>query len=312
MQNILKAGLWIADYGILFFLYSAIGWLVESIYVSLMKGRWVNRGFLNGPICPVYGTGAVLILVLLTPLKEYPPLVFLTSLAVVSIVEYITAWALETIFHAKWWDYSDMRFNIKGRVCLLNALEFGVLGLVLMYGIHPAVTGVLQRIGAGWHWGILAAILVAFGFDFAVSTRTALKLRTDIADSRRWRDELEKLLDSLPRLEKPEMIRTLEEKWEQASEERKGRQEERRQRLEQAWEQVKQRLAEYRSQEEEQCRKKQNRLLRAFPALSQSKSEMTGRVSELRARLEGWLKEQTSAKTHGKASSPDDEVEKKG
>ena len=312
MQRLLEAGLWLVDYGVLFFLYSAIGWLVESIYVSASKGHWVNRGFLNGPICPVYGTGAVLILLLLTPLKKHPPLVFLTSLVVVSAVEYITAWALETIFHAKWWDYSNMRFNIKGRVCLLNALEFGVLGLVLMYGIHPAVTGVLQRIGAGWHWAILAAILAAFGFDFAVSTRTALMLRTDIADSRRWRDELEKLLDSLPRLEKPEVIRTLEEKWEQASEERRGRRGERRQRLEQAWEQVKQRLAEYRSAEEEQRQKKQNRLLRAFPALSQSKSEMTGRLSELRVRLEGWLREQTSVKTHGKASPPADEDEKKG
>ncbi|MBC8544071.1 putative ABC transporter permease [Bianquea renquensis] len=292
MQSFFEAGLRVVDYGILFFLYSAIGWLVESIYVSVSKGHWVNRGFLNGPICPVYGTGAILIILLLTPLKEYPPLVFLTSLLVVSIVEYVTAWILETIFHAKWWDYSNKRFNIKGRVCLLNALEFGVLGLALMYGIHPCVTELLGRISVRWHWIILAVIVIAFVFDLVFSTRTALRLRGDMANSRKWREDLEKLLESLP---KPEVIRNLEERWEQASEE--GRQ----------WlEQVKQRLAEYRSAEEEQRKRKQNRLLRAFPNLSQSKVEMAGRLSELRNRLEGWLKE------HGRETGDSREDEKKG
>ena len=138
----------------------------------------------------------------------------------------------------------------------------------------------------------MAVIIIAFGIDLVFSTRTALKLRGDMANSRKWREDLEKLLESLP---KPEVIRNLEEKWEQASED--GRQ----------WlEQVKQRLAEYRSAEEEQRKKKQNRLLRAFPNLSQSRVEMTGRLSELRSRLEGWLKE------HGKETGDSREDEKKG
>ena len=96
-----------------FLLYSCVGWVYESVLVSVLERRWVNRGFLNGPICPIYGAGAVLGILLLSGLRDHPVIIFLISALGASVLEFVTSWAMEKIFHARWWDYSDYRFNIQ-------------------------------------------------------------------------------------------------------------------------------------------------------------------------------------------------------
>lgn len=102
-----------------FLFYSFCGWVYESILVSILERRPVNRGFLNGPLCPIYGAGAVGAVVVLGQVHN-PLVVFLFSMVGASILEYVTSWVMEALFHARWWDYSDYKFNLNGRICLLG------------------------------------------------------------------------------------------------------------------------------------------------------------------------------------------------
>ena len=111
-----------------FLFYSFCGWVYESILVSILERRPVNRGFLNGPLCPIYGAGAVGAVVVLGQVHN-PLVVFLLSMVGASILEYVTSWVMEALFHARWWDYSDYKFNLNGRICLLGAFVFGVGGV---------------------------------------------------------------------------------------------------------------------------------------------------------------------------------------
>lgn len=120
--------------------YSIAGWTYESILVSAASRRWVNRGFLNGPLCPIYGVGAVLAVLLLGGIAN-PVVVFLAAAGGASVLEYVTSWAMEQLFHARWWDYSRRRFNIQGRVCLLGAVVFGAAGVLIVKVAQPVVAG---------------------------------------------------------------------------------------------------------------------------------------------------------------------------
>lgn len=159
-----------------FFIYSFLGWCCECVYCSVPAGRFINRGFLNGPLCPVYGFGALAVIHCLTPVNFSLPLLFVCGLLVTSALEYFTGWLLETIFHAKWWDYSNMRFNIRGRVCLLNSVLFGLLGVFVMRVLHPFVgrmVGSLSFVMLIWFASALTTLLAV---DLFLSVHTALQL----------------------------------------------------------------------------------------------------------------------------------------
>ncbi len=124
----------------LFFMaYAVLGWACEVTYCSVAAKKLVNRGFLRGPYCPIYGVGAMLTLLVLMPLNLHPALVFLFSTLLFTALEYVTSWLMEILFGMRWWDYSSKKFNLRGRVCLKNSLIFGALGLVLVYVVHPVV-----------------------------------------------------------------------------------------------------------------------------------------------------------------------------
>ena len=121
---------------ILFWLYAFLGFLMETIVVSVREKRLVNRGFLLGPYCPIYGTGAILLL----GLKNYQTnelFIFLVSIIICSLVEYLTSYLLELIFKVRWWDYSDRFLNVNGRICLINSICFGLLGMLLVCYLNP-------------------------------------------------------------------------------------------------------------------------------------------------------------------------------
>lgn len=123
-------------YFIWFMVYSVIGWIWEVIICSVPAKKFINRGFLNGPYCPIYGFGAVLVAVLLRDIDN-PILIFLAGALLTCTLEYITSWVMEKLFHARWWDYSDKFLNINGRVCLIGAVAFGSLSVVVLKLIQP-------------------------------------------------------------------------------------------------------------------------------------------------------------------------------
>lgn len=119
-----------------FIIYSFFGWLLESITKTIESKKATNSGFLKGPYCPIYGFGAIIMLTCLSFLKEKPFLLFISAFFILSIWEYIVGYALEKLFKTKYWDYSHLKFNINGRVCLKNSIYWGVLGLVFIRYIH--------------------------------------------------------------------------------------------------------------------------------------------------------------------------------
>lgn len=127
----------IEKYIILFFIYSFLGWLIEVIVIFIKERKIINRGFLIGPYCPIYGFGGVLLTLLLQNIKDFHILLFFLSTTICSILEYGTSLIMEKIYHARWWDYSDRKFNINGRVCLTNIIAFGLLGCFIMYVLNP-------------------------------------------------------------------------------------------------------------------------------------------------------------------------------
>lgn len=129
-----------------FVIYSVFGWLTETIYCRILDGKWTNRGFMFGPYCPIYGFGALLIIYFLDNFKEYPIGVFILGMIFTSTLEYIASFMLEKMFNAKWWDYSKRKFNLNGRICLLNSTEFAILGVLLTYIIHPVVSTLISRL----------------------------------------------------------------------------------------------------------------------------------------------------------------------
>ena len=173
-----------------FALYSLLGWACESTYCSIPAKRFINRGFLNGPFCPVYGVGALLVIFLLRPFTQNLLVLFVFGVLVTSVLEYITGFLLEKLFHTTWWDYSIRRFNIKGRVCLRNSLLFGVLSVLLLHFINPFV----EKLEAWIPERALPAI--AFIFLFYFITDSVITVRSILAMNGKL-DELEKVLEEI-------------------------------------------------------------------------------------------------------------------
>ena len=133
---------------LIFILFSFIGWISEVIYVGVTSAhKFVNRGFLHGPLCPVYGFGGVMILMLPPSLyKTWIPL-FFASMILCTIVEYFVSWLMEKLFHTRWWDYSHYKIQLNGRICLLNSILFGFLGVVVIHFVYPLMIDLLNSLG---------------------------------------------------------------------------------------------------------------------------------------------------------------------
>ena len=169
------------EYLFLWFLfYSFIGWIYESILVSATERRWVNRGFLNGPLCPIYGCGAVLAVVLLRDVHDSMAIFLVSSLGA-SVLEYVTSWGMERLFHARWWDYSNYRFNIHGRICLLGAVVSGFAGVLIVNVVHPAVAYATSVIPLPAVHAMCAVFAVAVIIDTIVTVLGMADLADNLA-----------------------------------------------------------------------------------------------------------------------------------
>ncbi len=153
-------------YILLFFFYSAAGWCLESLYCSVGEKRFVNRGFLTGPLCPIYGTAAlVLIILIYNPFRNNPLVVFLLGIVLCDIVEYLTSLIMEKLFAARWWDYTYEFMNISGRICLKHSLYWGIISVVFVKVIHPLVDDLYAKIKGEYVSYILAVVLLIFTAD---------------------------------------------------------------------------------------------------------------------------------------------------
>lgn len=171
--------------------YSMLGWVCEVIYCSVPPKRFINRGFLNGPYCPIYGAGAIMILSAAYPFKQYPLLVFVLSLCAATTLEYFTGWLMEFLFQVRWWDYSERKFNIKGRICLKNSMLFGIMGLTVMYFVHPVVTIVIGYLPGDKQRVLASAIMVVFLVDLLCTLNELLKLTERLKMLQNYLSEIE-------------------------------------------------------------------------------------------------------------------------
>lgn len=176
-----------------FFIYCFLGWCWESAYVSVRKRQWVNRGFLKGPFLPIYGSGALAVLVATLPVREYPALVYVFGLIGATLLELVTGICMEGLFHVRYWDYSNQKFNYKGHICLSSSVAWGFFSLAMIYGFHKPI----ERLVLSFPYRltnavsfILTAVVAA---DFAVSFKTAMELRDILDGMERIKDEMKKL-----------------------------------------------------------------------------------------------------------------------
>lgn len=271
-------------------LYSFLGWVYESTLCSITSRSLVNRGFLNGPLCPVYGFGALTVILAFWQEPNISPWnLFFSSMVLTCTLEYITSWGMEKLFHARWWDYSEYRYNINGRVCLLGALAFGSFSVVLIKVVHPRVMAVVDSLPAQ---GLLAAAGLCFitgAVDCFVTVRHILTLNGRLAEIQEaldaYRSQARQRAESL----RENLQARLEESIGAAAlEELRGSRpsvalEELRERLEQRFEE-----SAYNSRRIQSLlelhRFQDRRLLRAFPKLSSTRYKEA--LEKLRKRIE--------------------------
>jgi len=167
------AGYILTDIAIFFLVYAVIGWVTEVIYQAVSKGIVVNRGFLNGPICPIYGTGAVVATLIFNEIFKNGEAklwqIFLICMLGSAVIEFVTSYVLEKLFHAVWWDYSEVPFNIQGRICLPASTGFGIAGIFVVKYISPAVFGLFVDVPPLVIEGIAMILIAVLGADLALT-----------------------------------------------------------------------------------------------------------------------------------------------
>ena len=157
-------------------IYSFFGWVWETCYVSVKSGKFVNRGFINGPLCTIYGFGAVSVYVILRPFSDNLLYLYLGGVVVATALEYVTAVLMESIFHTSWWDYSDNKFNFQGRICLGASLGWGAFTVILFKVLHPLVESIVILYPVSVCEIGICVIGVGYVVEFAFSAAAAFRI----------------------------------------------------------------------------------------------------------------------------------------
>ena len=167
-------------YFLIFMLYSIFGWILEVTGKVMEKHKFINRGFLIGPYCPIYGYGAIIMTFTLTKYKEDLFVLFVMSMLICSLLEYITSYLMEKIFKARWWDYSKYKININGRVCLTNSIIFGFCGILVIKIINPFFFSILNNFNYRFLYYINILLYIIFVTDNILSFYIINKFRKEI------------------------------------------------------------------------------------------------------------------------------------
>ena len=223
-----------------FYFYSIFGWLFESGNVSIRQKKWVNRGFMKGPWLPLYGSGAVVILVATLPFAQYPVAVFFAGAVAATVLEYFTGVAMLELFKVRYWDYSYRKIQFQGHICLVSTIVWGLLSLLMVYIIHPWVAHLVGVVNVEVVNVVTFIITLLITYDFTNAFREAMDLRKLIIQAAELKERLEeKLEESREQLED-----RLEEKKDQLGDYLEEKLEERRAQLAERKEQLEERKEE--------------------------------------------------------------------
>lgn len=173
-----------------FFVYGFLGWCTEVAYAALKERKFVNRGFLSGPICPIYGVGVIVVVTILEPVSGQLALLYAASAVLTTVLEWLTGFLLEKLFHHKWWYYSNMPFNLNGYVCLLFSLMWGAACVVIVRWIYPFTLKIIKFLPVWAGISILIILGILFAVDLYVTVSGILKLN-------RFLDRMEKIAKEL-------------------------------------------------------------------------------------------------------------------
>ena len=173
-----------------FLIYSCLGWCLEVVYAAATTGQLVNRGFLNGPVCPIYGFGMILVLFFLTPLEGSLLLLYLGGVLLPSVLELVGGWVLYKLYRTRWWDYSDRPFNIGGYICLEFSLLWGVGALLMVKAVHPAIAALVDIVPPLVGFILMCLLYAVYAADVVATGISASDLAREL-------DALEKVADSM-------------------------------------------------------------------------------------------------------------------
>ncbi len=245
-----------------FFTYGLLGWCTEVAFAAVKEKAFVNRGFLNGPICPIYGVGVSAVLWFLTPLSGNLPVLYIASTVLVTVLEGLTGYFMDRIFHHKWWDYTGQPLNIGGYVCLIFSLVWGAACVIIVRVIHPIIHEALSVIPFMLGIVLLIPLAVVLFADLYVTSSSILKFNRQLEAMDKIAGELRELSDKLGETIYENVMETMEIK-EEGKKRLEERIEEPRERLEEYGEELKKRYEELAGQRGRIVR----RLVSAFPKM---------------------------------------------
>lgn len=173
-----------------FYFYCFVGWCIESAYVSLRTRKLTNRGFMRGPFLPLYGSGAIMMLVVSMPFQEYLPLVYVAGCIGATALEYVTGVTMEALFKVRYWDYSDKKFNFQGHICLGTSLAWGLLTILMTRLVHRPVERLVLAIPGTVLTVLTLALTVVIACDFALSFKAAMDLRDILVMMEKAKEEM--------------------------------------------------------------------------------------------------------------------------
>ena len=180
-----------------FFVYGFLGWCTEVAFAGVKEGKFVNRGFLNGPICPIYGVGVAVVVSCLDGLKDNLILLYISSVVIVTALEWFTGFIFDKLFHNKWWDYSSMPLNLNGYVCLLFSLIWGVACVLIVKILHPLIHKALDFLPEFVGWTCIVLFGVTLFVDLYVTVTDILKMNRKLAKMNEIATELHRISDEI-------------------------------------------------------------------------------------------------------------------
>lgn len=185
-----------------FIIYSFLGWVMESIVRTISEKKLINTGFLRGPFCPIYGIGAIILFAFLDKFENNLILLFFVAIIVLTIWEYIVGWMLEKLFNTKYWDYSEQKFNIQGRVCLTNSICWGILGVLLVKYIHPFIQNIVLKIDNSILKYIIIVIAALMLIDAIISIVKVKNIKSTLERVEKLNKEIKEKLKEIRGMKK--------------------------------------------------------------------------------------------------------------
>ncbi len=191
-----------------FIIYSFLGWVMESILRSICERKIINTGFLRGPFCPIYGIGATIMFLFLEGFEDKPILLFGIAIILLTAWEYAVGVLLESLFHTKYWDYSNHKFNFQGRICLTNSICWGILGVLFVKYIHPFVQGIIAKIDINLLNYIVAILFTIFIVDTITSIIHVKNMKATLEKIENINKEIKEKLKEIKKIKEEKVINT--------------------------------------------------------------------------------------------------------